>query len=242
MDGGIHFAKEHQAEERQSCGCDGGTTPASVAAHITRAFMRPPQEKPYRHWLLRDVLPCGAAKAITALPLEVVPISETYGKRDSHNASRRFFGRDEQARYPVCAAVATALQDSHVVQFIAGVTGAKLDGSFLRIEYCQDTEGFWLEPHTDIGAKLFTMVIYLGEGPRSDDMGTDIYDGELRHVGRAPSPFNAAVVFVPADDTWHGFEKRPMPAVRRCLIVNYVKPEWRARQELAFPDQPVRLS
>jgi hypothetical protein len=28
--------------------------------------------------------------------------------------------------------------------------------------------------------------------------------------------------------------------VRRTLIVNYVGDEWRARNELAFPDQPVR--
>ena len=41
---------------------------------------------------------------------------------------------------------------------------------------------------------------------------------------------------MPASDTWHGFHKRPIAGVRRSLIVNYVKPEWRSRHELAYPD------
>jgi hypothetical protein len=45
---------------------------------------------------------------------------------------------------------------------------------------------------------------------------------------------------VPANDTYHGFERRIIPGVRRSLIVNYVGPEWRSRQELAYPDQSIR--
>jgi hypothetical protein len=29
-----------------------------------------------------------------------------------------------------------------------------------------------------------------------------------------------------------------MPGIRRSLIVNYVKPDWRSRHELSFPDRP----
>ena len=54
--------------------------------------------------------------------------------------------------------------------------GCTLGGSFLRIEYCLDTDGFWLEPHTDIGAKLFTMLVYLSDHPEAEDWGTDIMD------------------------------------------------------------------
>ena len=50
----------------------------------------------------------------------------------------------------------------------------------------------------------------------------------------ATTPYvrNRGLIVIPAADTWHGF-------LRRSLIVNYVKPEWRSRHELAFPDQPV---
>ena len=71
-------------------------------------------------------------------------------------------------------------------------------------------------------------------------LGTDIYADRETHAGVTPFEPNSAMVFVPSDRTWHGFEKRPIRGVRRSLIINYVKPEWRSRHELAFPDQPVR--
>jgi hypothetical protein len=47
------------------------------------------------------------------------------------------------------------------------------------------------------------------------------------------------MVFVPSNNTYHGFEKRPIKGVRTSLIINYVTNEWRAREQLAFPDAPI---
>ena len=47
-------------------------------------------------------------------------------------------------------------------------------------------------------------------------------------------------MFVPSDNTYHGFEKREIPRVRRTVIVNYVTQDWRAREQLAYPTIPVR--
>lgn len=230
------------AMSAEACSCvhKYSTAADAVTDHFCRKLENtPPQLAPYRHWLLADVLPCWIAKAVTQLPLEKAEISETYGKRDSHNASRQFFGESSQDKYDVCADVAAAFQSPAVTDTIKRICGVDLEGSFLRIEYCQDGEGFWLEPHTDIGAKIFTMVLYLTEGPLGETMGTDVYDAERKHFARAPSPFNSAIIFVPANNTWHGFEKRPMPQNRCSLIINYVKPEWRARHELCFPAHPI---
>jgi len=49
------------------------------------------------------------------------------------------------------------------------------------------------------------------------------------------------MVFVPADNTWHGFEKRRIEGVRRSVILNYVTHDWRAREQLSFPESPVRV-
>ena len=49
------------------------------------------------------------------------------------------------------------------------------------------------------------------------------------------------MIFVPGDDTWHGFEKRPIEGVRRSVILNYVTHEWRAREQLSYPDATVRI-
>jgi hypothetical protein len=109
----------------------------------------------------------------------------------------------------------------------------------LRIEYCQDCAGFWLSPHTDIGVKKFTMQIYLSQEPGSREWGTDLLNEQKTLVRRAPSTFNAGMIFIPGSNTWHAFAKRPIQGVRKSILVNYVGPEWRARHELCFPDQPV---
>jgi len=82
-------------------------------------------------------------------------------------------------------------------------------------------------------------LIYLSSEPGSDAWGTDLLAPDGTLVARAPATPNSGLIFVPASDTWHGFAPRPMQGLRRTLIVNYVGSEWRARNELAFPDQPV---
>ena len=195
--------------------------------------------EPYRHWFLEDVLPEAAGYALRSLPFDPPQIDDTEGRRETHNATRVFVSAENRARYPVCQAIAEALQDPATVERIERICDVDLTGSFLRIEYCQDTDGFWLEPHTDIGAKLFTMLIYLSTEPESESWGTDIFDAAGDHVATAPCAFNSGLIFVPGNDTWHGFRKRPITGVRQSIIVNYVKDEWRARHELAYPETPV---
>lgn len=197
------------------------------------------RDEPYRHWLLSRALPDEAADGIAALPWAAPPVGDTLGKRDTNNATRSYFSARSRAEHPVCDAVAAAFQGPTVTEAIGRTCGVDLSGTSLRIEYCQDTDGFWLEPHTDIGVKKFTMLIYLSKGPDSADWGTDVLDATRKVVARAPYAFNGGLVFVPGMNTWHGFARRPIRGVRKSIIVNYVGPDWRARHELAFPDTPV---
>jgi hypothetical protein len=118
--------------------------------------------------------------------------------------------------------------------------GTRIGGTFLRIEYAQDTNGFWLEPHSDLGVKLFTLLLYTSTDPSHANLGTDIYDTDKRHVGRSPFKPNGAMVFVPSKITFHGFEPRRIEGVRKSVIVNYVTTDWRAREQLAFPDRTIQ--
>ena len=197
------------------------------------------RSRPYRHWLLQEALPDSTGAAVAELPIAAAPIGDTRGRRETHNSVREFFSPDRRRRLAVCDDVARAFQDPATVAAVEAACGAQLQGSYLRIEYCQDMDGFWLEPHTDIGAKRFTLLIYLSDGPQTAGWGTDVYDGARRPVARAPFGFSRGLAFVPGSDTWHGFEPRPLHGVRKSLIINYVGDEWRARHELAFPDQPV---
>ena len=217
---------------------DAGAGPAG--SRLRRAMLAAERaDWPFRHWCLRNVLPEGLGTALAALPFAPPPIGDTLGKRETHNASRLFVSPENRRRFGACATLAEAFQDEATAALLEDLCGVRLAGSFLRIECCLDTDGFWLEAHTDIGAKLFTMLIYLSDHPDAEDWGTDIMDASGAVLSRASGAFNHGLIFVPGADTWHGFARRAIRGVRRSLIVNYVKPEWRSRHELAFPETSV---
>ena len=195
---------------------------------------------PFKYWLFENALPIGLCHDILALPIKPSSITETYGKRDSHNDARRFFSPDMQKQFSAMDAMAKLFQSEPVVRAIEKLCDINLRGSFLRVEYCQDREGFWLEPHRDIKEKRITMQIYLNTGFDAATLGTDLYDKNKEFHSRAPSTLGQGMIFIPAEpESWHGFEKRPIQDVRRSLIINYVDDDWRAVHELAYPGKPV---
>ena len=215
-------------------------TSAAVVNSLLASFAAAKgSDRPYRHWIVKDCLPAGAVEAINGLPFPAPSLDGISGKREVHNATRKYFDVENRAKFPVVAAVSDALQDERVTRTIESEFGTRLSGSYLRIEIAQDTDSFWLEPHTDLGVKLFTFLLYTSTDPGHAKLGTDIYDGDKGHVGTSPFVANGAMIFVPSDNTFHGFESRPIEGVRKSVIINYVTNEWRAREQLAFPDRPV---
>ncbi len=211
-----------------------------IAQHFTRAVRAAERaEQPYRHWKLHDVFPLDLCTGILTLPIAPVYLGRTDGTRGSYNAARCFITPALRAKFPACQALSEALQRPDVARLMAETCAIPAAGSYLRIEYIQDVDGAWLEPHRDIPEKLFSMVVYLFTGPDAAEWGTDIYDADRRWVGRSVGEFNSAVIFVPGPATWHGFDPRPIIGVRRLMEINYVRPTWRDREQLAFPDQPI---
>lgn len=196
-------------------------------------------DQPYKHWFLENCLPEGAIAEISGLPFPAPSLDGVSGKRELHNATRTYFDVDTQATYPVCSAFAQGFQDKRTTDRIQSFFGTDLDGTYLRIEYAQDVDGFWLEPHTDLGVKLFTMLLYVSDDESHADLGTDIFDTNKKPAARSPFAPNAAMVFIPSDITYHGFEARPIQGIRQSVIINYVSDEWRAREQLAFPEAPI---
>lgn len=214
-------------------------TEAITAALLNSIAASERHEQPYPHWFLNKCLPPEAADEIESLPFPAPALGGVSGKRELHNATRKYFDIENRGKYPVVAAFAEAFQSRPVTDQIAKHFKTNLDGTFLRIEFAQDTNGFWLEPHTDLGVKVFTMLLYLSKDPSHSNLGTDIYDDEKKHLGRSPFVPNAAMVFVPSTNTYHGFEPREIHGIRKSIIINYVTPEWRAREQLSYPDAPI---
>ena len=145
-------------------------------------------------------------------------------------------------QFPTVQAACEALQRPDVAGVLARTLNIDVAGGYLRMEYMQDIDGMWLEPHRDIPEKLFSMVIYLFTGPEAKDWGTDIYDSERRRVDRAQPDFNSGAIFIAGANTWHGFDQRPIIGVRRLMEINYVRSDWRSRDQLSFPDRPITLT
>lgn len=194
---------------------------------------------PYPYWYLTNCLPPDAASAVSNLPFPAPELGGISGKRELHNKTRTYFDQENMDRFEVCREFNAAFQKPEMTELIETSFSTKLDGSYLRVEFAQDIDGFWLEPHTDLGVKLFTMLLYVSEEPSHADLGTDVYDANKNHAGRSPFAANSAMVFVPSDVTYHGFEQRPIQGVRKSVIINYVTNDWRAREQLAFPETPI---
>ena len=221
--------------------------PPSTSAEVAEQFIRSLRQakrddRPYRHWNLKDIYPEALCTGILALPVDPPRRGKTDGTRGTYNTQRCFFTPDMRKAYTACAALCDALQRPDVAKLLGETCEFDVEGSFLRMEYIQDIDGAWLEPHHDIPEKLFSMVIYLCLGPDAHGWGTDIYDSNKKLVGSASAEFDSAVIFIPGENTWHGFEPRPIVGVRRLMEINYVRPSWRSVEQLAFPDRPISLS
>lgn len=191
--------------------------------------------RPFDYWLLENQLPQDCCDEIVNLPFAPPGAAIFDGKRETNNATRVYFTPENQAEFSVCRRVVKGFKDPRVVQEIENFTGTDLSDGHLRIEYCQDTEGFWLEPHTDIFVKKFTMLVYLSDDPNLNGAGTDIHEGppDFKYIASAPYGKNRGVMFIPSKTSWHGVGNRPFKAVRKSLIVNYVTSAWRDHWELA---------
>ena len=194
---------------------------------------------PFRHWRITNVLPEAMADRLRSLPLDWAPAQDNKGRRETLNEFRHFFSPELQAQFGECSQLAQLFQATDVVVQLEALTGRDLSRSFLRIELCRDLGVFWLEPHKDVKEKLLTIQIYLYRDSFGQNWGTDLYDPDVHWWGKVPNGFDRGFIFVPADDTVHGFEKVALAGSRHTLIVNYVDSSWRSRHELSFPDSPV---
>lgn len=209
---------------------------AAVASQFLSCLSRARRETwPYDYWLLDQALPERVVDDIASLPFAPPGKPVFDGRREANNSTRVYFSPEMQARFPVCREVAQGFKEPRVLEAIRKTTGRDVAQGHLRIEYCQDVDGFWLEPHVDIPVKLYTMLVYLSGEPELRDAGTEVYDAAPEHktVATAPYERNKGLIFIPGKETWHGFRKRPIRGVRKSIIVNYVAGDWRAKEELA---------
>jgi len=227
------------ANEDAGANANGGELPATAASFLACLKNADHKTEPFDYWLLTDALPKGVCETIATLPYRA-PTSEEAnfdGYRNTNDDLRVYFTPENQQKFPELKAICDGFRHPEVIKAIEEATGTDLSGTHLRIEYCQDTPGFWLAPHTDIFVKKFTMLVYLLDDPDLAGVGTDIHSTDDAHeyLGSAPYGLNKGVIFIAADNTWHAAGHNPIPEgkVRKSIIINYVTDEWRDKWELA---------
>src|SRR6476620_4040301 len=149
----------------------------SSAEDVVKTFLKSVDsgkrsEQPYRHWVMKCCFPADSVDDIVGLPFEAPSLEGVSGKRELHNNTRKYFDAENMGRFPVEKAFNEAFQSRTVTDQIEKHSGTNLEGTYLRGEIAQDTNGFWLEPHSDLGVKLFTMLLYTSKDPSHADLGT----------------------------------------------------------------------
>lgn len=199
----------------------------------------PMQSEPYPHHVLNNLFDPQLIDGILDLPFEPLNLDYTAGTREQFNTVRRYITPEITEHYEAAQRVAEAFLDPAVIQKLESMGGICLKDSLLRIEYAIDADKFWLKPHTDLGVKLVTMLIYLSKDEDAATWGTDIYKDADNFHSTVPYQSNRALLFFPTDKTWHGFEPRSINGIRKTLIVNFVTQAWLNRQELVHPTKVV---
>lgn len=197
-------------------------------------------EDPYPLWQIDNVFPTEAVDELLEMKAKFATMEYALGRREENNDKRGYFDVNRRKNVPVCDTISNLFQDADTVRAIENKFEIDLAGTYLRIEFSQDSEGFWLEPHTDLGVKKFTMLLGLSREEEAHTWGSSIYRDKDTFHHNAPYESNRAFIFVPSDNTWHGFNARAINGVRKGLIINYVTEEWRARHELSFPESPIQ--
>lgn len=197
------------------------------------------KDKPYTHYFVENTLDTTLIDSLLELPVTSFDLDYNLGTREEFNSTRQYITPELISKYESAKRVSDVFLDPKVISAIEQKGNISLKGSLLRIEYAVDKDKFWLKPHTDLGVKLFTMLLYLSKDENAEDWGTDIYADANTFVSTAPYKSNAALCFFPSDKTWHGFRPRTINGIRKSLIINYVTQEWRNRQELVHPTNPV---
>ncbi|MBS0271206.1 MAG: 2OG-Fe(II) oxygenase [Proteobacteria bacterium] len=211
------------------------------ASHFLSSWQHTlPSSNPYLHYFVKNIFRQELLNQLQNLPFKAYDLDYKLGRREEFNSYRQYFNPEITQAYPCAKHVADAFLDPSIISFIEQEGQCSLKDSSLRIEYTLDKEKFWLEPHTDIGEKLFTMVIYLSNDKDSQDWGTDIYCDANTYHSTVPYEENSAVIFFPSEISWHGFRPRAIHGIRKTLIVNYVTQAWRSRHELVHPNKTVQ--
>lgn len=176
-------------------------------------------ERPFTRGMLDEI--CGTFIADAPREYDGTRAGDSKGAAKNANA-RCYVTRDNAHQFPALSQLVDDLLSRETIECIEHQLERSMGGCCLRVEVICDRQGFWLEPHKDIREKRMSMLLYANPCGESENLGTDLYDMDLKRVKTMPYRDNVGYMFAPAHNTWHGLEKKEIRRERRSLLVNYV--------------------
>lgn len=174
---------------------------------------------PFKHYVFNNFFCDKELKEIDNIVLDEHSASLD-GARTTNN-NRFFVNKDNiNDNYTLSRIVDFFLRDETIEMF-EKESGKKIKGNYLRVEFIEDREKSWLEPHVDINEKLMSFLVYLNTTNECMSIGTALYNSKKQYVKTVPYINNAGFYFFPSDDTWHGLESVKIKERRRAVMVNY---------------------
>jgi hypothetical protein len=151
------------------------------------------------------------------------------GNRDCTNNFRKFITRKTT---PELAEVFAEWNTQAAREYFSTISGTDCTETKLRIELCQDGPGFYLDQHIDINEKLFTMLIYLGDG--NQNWGTSIYNDDHSYFGSTKFAHNTGWMTTTDSQLWHGVPNSVNidDRLRHSIMINYVNGDWKDIHQL----------
>ena len=197
-------------------------------------------EIPFDHWEYSDALSEGSIDEIIkadipdltklnlsydgtrAIDMGAAEFREGIASGGKAIKFRCFVTQENTLKFPNLVKFINELRSKEVCETISKMIKKDLSNSYVRVEVICDREGFWLKPHCDIKEKLMSSLVFVNLFNESEDLGTDLYDKELKKIKTVPYRNNYGYFFTSGPNTWHGMEKKEIKKERRCIQINYV--------------------
>ncbi len=189
---------------------------------------------PFTHWEIKDCLDKNTLDEIsfTTIPggnraYDGTRAADHTGK-GLDGKLRLYLTKENCDAFPYLKKLINKMQSKDFALKFSQILKKDLNKSFVRLEIIGDKQGFWLKPHKDISEKLMTMMVWSNPYNESENLGTDLYNNNLKIVKTIKYLHNNGYFFASGKDTWHGLEKKEIIKERRCIQLNYVtfKTDW----------------
>lgn len=177
------------------------------------------EDNPFKHYTFTDFFCEKELADIDNIKLNNHSASLD-GARTTNN-NRFFVDKENMNDSSVLKRVVDFFLRDEIIDMFEQECERVIRGNYLRVEFIEDREKSWLEPHVDISEKIMSFLVYLNNTNENEDIGTALYDNNKNFVKTVPYINNTGFYFYPAENTWHGLESVKIKERRRAVMVNY---------------------